>query len=678
MSSNTRTVHRPKSIVSSVAAQLQAKFQQATALHQSGQLQVARQLYEEILKKQPKHFDALHFLGAIALQEKDHTKALALIDRAIQIHPTNARFFYHRGLCFQELKQYEAAVESYDRAIAMQSNFSEAYSNRGAALRELRRFDAALASYDHSLAIKPDAAHDHSNRGAVLQELNQLDLALESLRLAITLNPYDARAHHRLGLALKDANQIEAAAESYENALRIEPDCEYSFGTWLDTKMHLCRWHGIEEDILELRQKLSESKKVAHSFHVLALCDSLAVQRRAAEIWVADKHPANDSLGMIARRAVSKKIRLAYFSADFHNHATTCLMAELFEMHDRNRFELIAFSFGPDQRDDMFKRVFAAFDQFHDVRNMDDKNIARLARTLAIDIAVDLKGYTRDSRVGIFSYRAAPIQVSYLGYPGTMGASYIDYVIADKTLIPEKSRSCYSEKIVYLPHSYQVNDSKRQISDQRVERQTCGLPEAAFVFCCFNHQYKIGPATFGSWMRILAQVPGGVLWLLIDNPTAQANLRNEARERGIDPARLVFARRLPLAQHLARHRAADLFLDTLPCNAHTTTSDALWAGLPVLTLRGESFASRVAASLLTAIDLPELIADTQETYEALAVELAQNPQRLQAIQIKLEANRLTAPLFNTQLFTQHIETAYAQMMANYCAGLKPEHIYVES
>jgi predicted O-linked N-acetylglucosamine transferase (SPINDLY family) len=358
-------------------------------------------------------------------------------------------------------------------------------------------------------------------------------------------------------------------------------------------------------------------------------------------------------------------------------HAVAILIAELIEIHNKEQFEFIAFSLGPDVKDGMQKRLSKAFDQFIDVRNKSDQAVAKLSRQLGIDIAIDLGGLTADCHTGIFSFRAAPIQVNYLGYPGTMGANFIDYIIADHTLIPAKSEKFYAEKIIYLPNTYQVNDRKKVISDKQFSRAELELPEDSFVFCCFNNNYKILPETFDGWMRILSAVEGSVIWLFQDNDWALNNLKEEAQKRGISEGRLVFAKRLPLPEHLARHRQADLFLDTFPCNAHTTTSDALWAGLPVLTLMGESFASRVAASLLTAIDLPELITSSQEHYEALAIELATNPAKLKVIKAKLEANRLTTPLFDTPRFTKHLEDAYTKMYERYHADLPPEHIYIE-
>jgi predicted O-linked N-acetylglucosamine transferase (SPINDLY family) len=351
-------------------------------------------------------------------------------------------------------------------------------------------------------------------------------------------------------------------------------------------------------------------------------------------------------------------------------------MAELFETHDRSRFELSVFSFGPPSQEPIRTRFEAACEDFVDVRLKSDRQIALLARDRHIDIAIDLKGFTQDNRVGIFALRAAPLQVSYLGYPGTMATPYIDYLIADRTVIPESSQPNFSEKIVTLPHSYQVNDAKRVIADRTFSREACGLPRAGFVFCCFNNCYKITPATFAIWMRILNQVEGSVLWLLEDNPTASANLRREAVRAGISAERLVFAARMAPPEHLARHRLADLFIDTLPCNAHTTASDALWAGLPVLSCLGSGFAARVAASLLNAIRLPELITSTPGEYQQLAVALASDAQRLAHIRQRLAEHRLTTPLFDTRLFTTHLEAAYSRIYERYQADLPAEHIAV--
>jgi predicted O-linked N-acetylglucosamine transferase (SPINDLY family) len=425
---------------------------------------------------------------------------------------------------------------------------------------------------------------------------------------------------------------------------------------------------------LELR--IEHGKRAALPFDILSVIGSPSLQRKAAEIFTRDKHPGTSSMSL-PKRSRRDKIRIGYFSSDYFDHATCYLIAELFELHDRKKFEVFGFSFGPEKNDEMRTRVIAAMDQFLDVRSLSDFDVAQLCRSLDVDIAVDLKGFTQGSRTGIFAERAAPIQVNYLGFPGTKGSSYMDYLVADRTLIPESQQQHYSEKIVYLPDSYQVNDSRRSISDKAYTRAEEGLPEAGFVYCCFNNNYKITPGLFDVWMRILDRVEGSVLWLLEDNPGAGSNLRKEAARRGISPERLIFAERKPPTEHLARHRLADLFLDTFPYNAHTTASDALWAGLPVLTCMGESFASRVAASLLNAIHLPELVVTTQEAYEALAIEIAVHPETCIKFRERLQQNRLTTPLFDVQGFTRHLEAAYTAMYERYQADMKPEHIHVQ-
>jgi predicted O-linked N-acetylglucosamine transferase (SPINDLY family) len=372
------------------------------------------------------------------------------------------------------------------------------------------------------------------------------------------------------------------------------------------------------------------------------------------------------------------KIRVGYVSGDFRQHPVANLVAGLFAAHDRSRFEVTGISIGPGEDSEMRRRLERSFDKFIDAAMLGADAIARRIREEEIDILIDLNGYTQGSRTELYARRAAPIQVNYLGYPGTMGADYIDYIVADPTLVPVTAQASYAEKIVYLPHSYMPHDAaSRPISDRSFARAEFGLPENGFVFCCFNNAYKLNPHLFRSRMKILQAVEGSVLWLTGHSTPAVNNLRREAVAAGVDPDRLVFASRLPsVADHLVRHRLADLFLDTLPYNAHSTASDALWAGLPVLTQIGETFAGRVAASLLTALGLPELIAGTQERFESMAIELAARPAALAAINDKLAQNRLAKPLFNTQLYTQHLESAYVTMHQHHQAGLPPDHIHV--
>jgi predicted O-linked N-acetylglucosamine transferase (SPINDLY family) len=446
------------------------------------------------------------------------------------------------------------------------------------------------------------------------------------------------------------------------------------YGMWLYVKMRLCDWSDFASQVTAVVARIGQGRRTTPPFPMLALVDSLSVQREAAETWVREEHPVSRVLPPIGKRGRHDKIRVGYFSADYRNHPVSLLTAEMFERHDRARFEVNGFSFGPDTQDEMRRRMERAFDRFIDVRGKSDLDTVQLARSMELDIAVDLGGFTEGCRPNLFALRAAPLQVSYLGYLGTLGADYMDYLIADTTIIPPEHQRHYAEKILYLP-SYQAN-AQRVISDKRFSREELGLPPTGFVFCCFNASYKIVPEIFDSWMRILGQVQDSVLFLFAENATAQRNLRREALARGVAADKLIFGKRLPVPEYLARYRTADLFLDTLPYNAGTTASDALWAGLPVLTRRGESFAARVAASLLNAVGLPELIATTPEQYEATAIELASDPARLAEIKDRLHRNRVTMPLFDTEQFTRHLENAYTQIYQRYQADLSPEHIYV--
>jgi predicted O-linked N-acetylglucosamine transferase (SPINDLY family) len=565
-------------------------------------------------------------------------------------------------------------VASYERALAVKPGYVPALNNRGNALLALNRTEEALASYVQALAIRPDNAQALTHVGNLLQGLGRHEEALGSYERALAIRPDHVEALNNRANVLLDLKRFDEALASYARALSHGPDYPHLPGNWVHTKMKVCDWTGLSAAFDRLAGDTAAGKPVISPFASLGTPLSSSLQRKCAELLIEAKFPAATTAGSTTVTARHDRIRLGYFSADFCEHPVAHLAAELFERHDRTRFEVIAYSFGPQVRDAMRVRLEAAFDQFFDVHSRTDQEIAQMARERGLDIAVDLMGFTRNARTGVFAARAAPVQVNYLGYPGTVGADYIDYLIADPTLIPEEQRGCYTEKISYLPHTYQVNDTLRTIADRTFTRQEAGLPEEGFVFCCFNNNWKITPGVFDLWMQLLQQVSGSVLWLFEDNPTAGRNLRAEAARRGIAAERLVFAPRMNQPEHLARHRLADLFLDTLPYNAHTTGSDALWAGLPVLTCLGETFAGRVAASLLKAVGLPELITDTPQAYEALALELASNAPKLAALRQRLAANRPTQPLFDTALFTRHIEAAYTAMWQRHQAGLPPEHI----
>jgi predicted O-linked N-acetylglucosamine transferase (SPINDLY family) len=642
-----------------------------------GFFEEAEDNFLESLRLVPDRVSTLTNLSATQIKLKKLAEAKIASEKAVALDIHNAEAYLNLGLIAKEENCLALAIEHFSKALDINPDIEKGFLNKGAVLKELKRYDEALAAYEKALAINPDYAEAWSNKGVVYEGLKRYDEALAAYEKALAINPDYAEAWSNKGVTLHELKRYDEAIAHYDKALTLKPDIDWASGDLLHTKMKICSWSGLAESLEDISKKVVANEKVTNPFALLALNDDIFLHKQSSEIYIQSRYPFNPVLEPIVKRPQSQKIRVGYFSADFHNHATGHLMAELFELHDKSQFELVGLSFGPIVNDEMRQRLEKSFDQFVEVGRKSDVEVAKLSRDLNIDIAVDLKGFTQDARTGIFAHRAAPIQVNYLGYPGTLGADYMDYIIADRTLIPLESQSCYLEKVVYLPNSYQVNDRKRLISDRQFTRQELGLPENGFIFCCFNNNYKILPATFEGWMRILKAVEGSVLWLFQDNAWAVDNLKKEAEKQGIVADRLVFAKRLPLPEHLARHHQADLFLDTFPCNAHTTTSDALWAGLPVLTLMGQSFASRVAASLLNAVGLSELITSNQEEYESLAIELAMNPNKLADIKLKLANNRMTTPLFDTLCFTKNIEAAYIKMMERYQKGLAPYHIYIK-
>jgi predicted O-linked N-acetylglucosamine transferase (SPINDLY family) len=654
----------------------EAYSNRGSAQHSLEQYEAALASYDKAIQLKPDYADAHSNRGnALGVLQRCE-EALESCDRAIALNPAMADAHYNRGNVLYALEQYQAALESYDKAVLLKPDNARALNNRGSALNSLERYEAALKDFDRAIQLQPDYGDAWYNRGNSYQMLKQHQAALENYSQAILLQPNHADAWFNLGNILQAGKRYQEALGCYDKAVLLKPDFDYTHGIRLHMRRFMCDWEGVDAARRELEERIARGEKASVPFPVLSSSGSLEVHRQVAAIQVRDKFPARATAGPLSRRARRDKIRVGYYSADFHNHATSYLVAELFERHDRSKFEILGFSFGMDVSDAMRRRVSGAMDRFLDVRTMPDLEVTLLSRELEVDIAVDLKGFTQDCRTGIFAGRAAPIQVSYLGYPGTMAADYIDYLIADPTLIPEESRRHYLEKIVYLPDSYQVNDTQRPISAKLGTRAGEGLPDSGFVYCCFNNAYKISPDVFDVWMRVLGRVEGSVLWLLEENVWVAANLRKEAARRGIAGERLVFAKPAPLAEHLARQRLADLFLDTLPYNAHTTASDALWTGLPVLTRMGEVFPSRVAASLLRAIDLPELVTTEAAEYEDLAVELARDGERYGELRQRLQANRLRAPLFDTGAFTRHLEAAYSAMYERYQAGLAPEHIEI--
>jgi protein O-GlcNAc transferase len=612
--------------------------------------------------------------AALALDRGD--QAIADFERALVINPDFPGALNGLGKALAHQRRYEEAIACFDGVLLLDSNSADTLNERGKALWALNRHDEAIASYGRSVSAGTATEALYHNRGNAWLALGLHDRAIEDFDKALAINPDLAETLRSRGHALTNLRRYDEAAASYVEAASRNPELPYVLGYAAQARAQICDWTDYERTAQMVLDGVRAGRRVTVPFTFLLLSHDPAAQLACAKSYVRSNYSTAEFPRGKRRGRAHDRIRVAYLSADFHDHATAYLITEMLELHDRSRFEILGISFGPDSTGEMRSRVRACTDRFIDVRSMSDADVATLVRDLEIDIAVDLKGFTLGARPGILAFRPAPIQVGYLGYPGTTGAEFIDYIIADQFVIPVDSDENYSERIVRLPDCYQVNDSKRRIADLTPSRSEVGLPEQGFVFCSFNGSFKITPSMFDIWMRLLQRVEGSVLWLLPGNASAEQNLAREAQKRGIDPSRLVFATPKPLSEHLARHRVADLFLDTLPCNAHTTASDALWAGLPVLTCAGSGFASRVAGSLLHAVNLPELVTHSLEEYERLATKLATDPSLLRRFKETLARGRYAAPLFQTDRFRRHIESAYTTMWETYQRGEEPRSFAV--
>ena len=666
--------------------------------------------YSKAISLDPSYGDALNNQGNVLVELNKFEEALLSYTKAINLNSSDSELFFNRGICFDKLKRFDDALADYDYAIAIDSNYVEAYFNKGVVYSQLNAFDKALSFYSHAIKLKPDYARAYINRGSVLFQLKRFNDALVDYDEAIALGIDDeeiflnrGRAFYELkwvedallnfaraievkkdnfdayiarGLAFQDLKRFDEALLDFESAIKIEPSNIFVVEQIVATNSHACYW---KENDYWLNKIIKDNAQATNSglFHLFALVDNPQLHKKIAEACAQKNWPESNIAHQTSKFPAHKKIRIGYFSADFHEHPVSLLAAEMFELHNREKFEVFAFSFGKQTDTSHRKRLEKGFDQFIDVRNKSDQEVAILSRDMEIDIAIDLGGFTGGSRTNIFYFRAAPIQVNYLGFSGTMGVKFIDYIIADETLIPIEAQCHYSEKVVCIPGTYMVSDSTLKPSEEVFSRKDFNLPEEKFIFSCFNASYKITPATFQGWMRILKAVNNSVLWLSHMNDTAMKSLKDKAAEFGIDGDRIVFASRLPsVTDHLNRIRLADLFLDTFPYNAHTTSNDALRVGLPVLTLMGQSFASRVAASLLNAVNMPELITNSQENYESLAIELAKNPAKLKQLRNKLLNNLPDSYLTDTKRFTKNLESAYLQMYERYQQGLSPDNIYI--
>lgn len=644
-----------------------------------GQYSQALADYDRALALNPDFTEAIYNRGVVLLDLERAADALAMFDAIQEAYSNNAEMWNNRGVALWNLKRPDEALLCYERALSLELAFAEAWGNRGLAMRDMGRYEEARASFETVLTLQPNNTVAMNSHGNVLRDMKKYDEAINSYSAALAIRPNYAEALINRGYTYWALKQFDEGAADVEQALKLEPDYPYGRGEVLHVRMYSADWHDFEERKREIVALVRAGKRTIQPFNFQAVAETPADAQACSRIWAKDKYPPIPSRPHYpAVRMGRKKIRVGYVSGEFRQQATAILMAGLYERHDRDRFEIIALDSGSNDQSAMRERLENAFDRWIGISGLSDEQAADIIRDAEIDILVNLNGFFGEARMGIFARKPAPIQVNYLGFPATLGAPYIDYIIADQVVIPPDEQIYYDEKVVYLPDSYQANDNRGRPMAPTPTRAEAGLPDKGFVFCNFNSAYKLTPETFDRWMAILKQVEGSVLWLLESADPFAANLGRHALDRGVDAQRIIFAPELPTDEHLARLQLADLFLDGLVYNAHTTASDALWAGVPLITLTGTTFPGRVASSLLHAIGLPELVTTNAEDFQALAVKLAKDPKGLKKVRNKLATNKLSKPLFDTDRFRKNLEAAYVQMWDYWLSGEGPKSFRIMS
>lgn len=654
----------------------------ATAMQAMGRRKDALALLDQLVERRSDDAIAWNNRGNLLLELGQAEAAIASYQRAIEIRPTYPEAWHNRGAARLALNDFSSAEADFTEALRLRRNYPEALEHRalavalsrierGFALLRRERYPDAVSEFDCALETAPENAAAWQGRGIALARLNHEEDAVASFSESLRLRPGDGQTLYNRAAVYAGLKRYSEAISDLEILLAADPDYPLARGRLINNRLQLCDWHDLDVQLRKVGESIGRGVRAIHPMAHLVISHSPAEQLACARMQAVEVHPPAPAPLYRGEKYRHERIRLAYLSGDYYEHAVPYLIAGVLERHDRDRFETFGISYGSNDNSEMRRRLEQSFSRFFEVREKPDREIAIQLRELEIDIAVDLKGYTGGARPGILAHRPAPVQVNYLGYPGTMGTPYIDYLIADRVVIPPGERQFYSEQIVYLPGSYQANDSSRRIAPELPARHDAGLPGDAFVFCCFSGSQKILPQCFAGWMRILRRVENSVLWLLENHGVANANLRAHAASQNVEPDRLIFARHERLDRHLARLKLADLVLDTLPYGAHTTASDALWAGVPVLTRTGDTFAGRVAASLLTAVGLPELITRSAGEYEDMACVLAGSPHRLAGLREQLARNRATMPLFDTRRTTCDLEAAYSAMWQRHQRGEGP-------
>jgi len=681
------------------------------ALHKQEKIDEAITAYEKAISLKPDYAEAYNHMGIALHKQQKREDAIAAYEKAISLNPDNSEIYYNMGITLQRQEKLDESITAYKKAISFKPDYAEAYNNMGIVLSHQGKLEDAIRTYQEAISLKPNHAEAYNNMGIALKNYDKPEEAITAYEKAISLRPKYAQAFYNLGIVFLDLNKLREAEiytlkaieinpnyadfhynlgaihqkdqklkesiTAYEKVLSLDPNNSAARTQKLFQQSHICDWTAVDADSSYFAE-LGVIYKDVSPFSMLSIEDAPDRHRLRSELYARERILQKPLPAIVKPSKVRKRLRIGYFSTDFKEHPVAYLIAKVLEQHNRDAFEVFGYCLHSNKESPLRRRLINSFDYFFEAKGISDKDVALKAREDGIDIAIDLNGYTQDARPGIFAYRAAPIQINYLGYPGTLGAEFMDYIVADKYLIPPDSEKHFNEKKIYLPNTYMPTDDGREISSKEISRSEMGLPEDAFVFCCFNNNYKITSSEFDIWMRLLKKIDKSVLWLRQSNQFSHINIRNEAERRNVDPSRIVFAKRAPMDEHLARQKLADLFIDTFAFNAHTTTTEALWAGLPVITKAGKGFAARVAGSLLNAIGLPELITETEQDYEALALEIATHPDHLKQIKAKLNTNRLSKPLFDTKQYTYHLETAYKMAYNDYLNQQKVENIFVPS
>lgn len=653
-------------------SQTQELLLSATQALRDGQLGFSEKVLLKILDADPHSIAAKELLAYVYGGQGKQLRSQELLSEVANNPNAPLSALYEYGSLLLGVSPQEA-IEPLERALRIESNSFEVLHDLATAYANVGKKQEAIDLYVRAAEMNPNSPELFYNLGCLHDELFNSEKANTCYQKSLNLDPTFTKPRINLGLNLNKVGKFSEGLSLLEGALAIEPNLDFIFGNVLHAKMQLGLWKDLDQDLAGVIKGVNSGQQIIHPFHFLSLVDDPLLQRKASEIYADSRYQVASNSERLSVNT-GGKLKIGYFSADFQNHPVTHLTAELFELHDKDAFEIYAFSSSVKNDDEQRVRLKKAFHEFIGITHLSDDEAVNLARSKGIDIAVDLGGYTENARIGVFERRAAPIQVSYLGYLGSLGSCHMDYILADHEVVPIENQEYFAEKIVYLPDCYQVNDRKRSISDRRFTRAECSLPESGFIFCCFNHSYKITPEVFSSWCNILQRAEESVLWLYDSNEGIAKNLREEAKIRGVEPERLIFSGTLPGPEYLARYRLADLFLDTFPYNAGTTASDALMVGLPVLTRSGKSFPSRMAGSILKAIEVPELVTHTISEYEDLAVELANNSSKLGAIRKKIMTNRISAPLFDAPKTTKNIERGYQEMYRRHLEGKAPENI----